>query len=234
LGFSSFHVYNGTGLNITGAEVSCNTSAIWHYPNRTVNCSNLGECGQVPSVPKVPFTGNIGINLASECNKQYPCGFRIDLTGVPDNVASPALEVWLLENNVPIMDIYRGEKWDEIDGFVNFNEPLPHYSDSCPLVLTHKGYAFGRSVIHSPQDTEATITFGYLNDGKIWLNGEDLTTTEHNHFRSESIDVKLRKGKNEVIVRLTNGGVDGGEFGMWTMAFNVRLPDGTLLRPECE
>lgn len=128
------------------------------------------------------------------------------------------------------IDSKQWKKWHEIDGFVNFNEPLPHYSDSCPLVRTHKGYAFGRSVIHSPRDTEATITFGYLNDGKIWLNGEDLTTTEHSHWRSESIDVKLRKGKNEVIVRLSNA----GEYGMWTMAFNVRLPDGTLLRPECE
>jgi putative membrane-bound dehydrogenase-like protein len=65
--------------------------------------------------------------------------------------------------------------------------------------------------IESPADQEATLLLGTDDAAKLWLNGE-LVYTNRQHRpaapEQDKVTVKLKKGKNTILLKITNG--DGG------------------------
>ena len=82
--------------------------------------------------------------------------------------------------------------------------------------------------VESPVDQEATVQIGTDDCGKLWVNGT-LVYTNRKHLAAtpaaESVKVKLKKGKNTLLLKITNG---DGPHGFYFML----LADEELKRLE--
>jgi hypothetical protein len=67
------------------------------------------------------------------------------------------------------------------------------------------------------QKKTVTLQFGFDNWMKIWLNGKPVTTLKHdNGFTVAEVPVTLKKGENQLVIRLSNS--NNVEWRCW--AFN--------------
>ncbi len=75
---------------------------------------------------------------------------------------------------------------------------------------------YGFTYIDSPEDMDATFAFGTDDGVKMWLNGEEiyfLNIGRPYSAKSDHVAVKLKKGTNTLLVKVHQGGGDGG-FGV--------------------
>jgi HEAT repeat protein len=84
-----------------------------------------------------------------------------------------------------------------------------------------------RSTITAPRELEARLELGSDDAVKAWLNG----TLVHAHYTSRSLEVasdrvnvRLREGPNELLIKVVNQG------GPWGFSCRLRAADGSLLR----
>lgn len=116
-------------------------------------------------------------------------------------------------------------------GFVDFNSTLEwNVNTSIPVKIWYSraGYAF--TTIISESDREAVLTFGSNSQIKVFLNKEKIYSTDNarNALQDQdTVRVKLKKGANELIVRVLNTHTNLGLafFGMikWEWGFYARL-----------
>lgn len=75
---------------------------------------------------------------------------------------------------------------------------------------------YGFTYIDSPEDMDATLAFGTDDGVKMWLNGEEiyfLNIGRPYSAKSDHVAIKLKKGANTLLVKVYQGGGDGG-FGV--------------------
>ena len=65
------------------------------------------------------------------------------------------------------------------------------------------------------------------------MNGEDgIDLGHHDAFRSRTVPVDLKKGRNTIVLKLSN--TVGSNYGGWAFAFRGTLADGRVLLPRAE
>jgi putative membrane-bound dehydrogenase-like protein len=85
-------------------------------------------------------------------------------------------------------------------GYVDLQQHYAGHSDQIVSYLYRE--------IESPADQDATVQIGTDDGGKLWVNGA-LVYTNRKHEAAkpaaDSVKVKLKKGKNTVLLKITNG-----------------------------
>lgn len=85
-------------------------------------------------------------------------------------------------------------------GYVDLQQHFAGHSDQIVSYLYRE--------IESPADQEATVQIGTDDCGKLWVNGALVyTNRKHEAARpaADSVKVKLKKGKNTILLKITNG-----------------------------
>ena len=77
--------------------------------------------------------------------------------------------------------------------------------------------AYARTIIESGEERSAQIRIGFDDWLTVWLNGEKLGTFRHDHgFEAISVPARLKKGDNELMVKLSN--FENITHGCWAMS----------------
>jgi len=114
------------------------------------------------------------------------------------------------EQDIDMNKTYQGKgdkdvKWEKLsdkyaDGFVNLEEI---FEDNRYTV------AYGLTTVISPAEREAQLRIGSDDDVKVWLNGEPVWKYKHRWgpatIDRDIVNVKLNKGKNSIMVKVTQG-----------------------------
>jgi hypothetical protein len=90
-------------------------------------------------------------------------------------------------------------------------------SDSC---------AYAKTVITSDRAQPAVLELGSDDGVKVWLNGEVVHENDVARslaLRSDRVSVDLNKGRNTLMIKVTQGGGD------WAFAARLRDPEGLRL-----
>ena len=83
------------------------------------------------------------------------------------------------------------------------------------------------------EETAANIRLTWDDRLVLRVNGGDPIDLGHQDaFRSRTVPVDLRKGRNTIVVKLSN--TVGSNYGGWAFAFCVTLPDGSVVLPRAE
>lgn len=75
--------------------------------------------------------------------------------------------------------------------------------------------AYLRTWIVSPDEREVTIAYGTDDGSRLWINGESVIEDPTNHSADplqHLFPVTLRPGRNEVLLKVANGGGDFGAY----------------------
>lgn len=85
----------------------------------------------------------------------------------------------------------------------------------------HHCAADASTVIASEKARKATLVLAFDDWAKIWLNGEPVTTLKHEQgVETAEIPIRLKKGENELTVRLSNA--DNLEWRCWAFSCVVK------------
>jgi len=116
-------------------------------------------------------------------------------------------------------------------GFVDFNKTIQwNVNTKVPIKIwfTRAGYAF--TTIESESDKEVLLTLGSNSQVKVFLNRERIFSSDNirNALKDQdTIRIKLKKGKNDLIVKVFNTHKNNGiaYFGVinWEWGFYSRL-----------
>lgn len=113
-------------------------------------------------------------------------------------------------------------------GFVDLNHyfrcAAPGVGKTCP------GAAVARAVIHAPADTRAALRIGWDDRLVLTAGGRRFEPAFHPCFRAEDFEVALRRGPNEIVLKLSN--TPGTNHGGWVFSFSARDESGRVLRPD--
>jgi hypothetical protein len=72
---------------------------------------------------------------------------------------------------------------------------------------------YGFTYLNSPEDMDAVLSLGSDDGVAVWLNDVEVFRYEINRpysSKSDHAPVKLRKGTNRLLVKVAQGGGDGG------------------------
>ena len=86
--------------------------------------------------------------------------------------------------------------------------------------------AFLKAQVWAPRDLEARLEIGSDDGVKVWLNGQvvhDKDVPRSFRLNEDKVPVKLKKGWNELLVKIVQGGGD------WSGAVRIRAADGARL-----
>lgn len=116
-------------------------------------------------------------------------------------------------------------------GFIDFKKTLEwNVNTQIPVKIWYSRAGYAYTTIVSDTDKEAVLTFGSNSQSKIYLNKEVVYTSSaaRNALQDQdSIRIKLKKGKNELIIRVNNTHTNLGLafFGVvkWEWGFYARL-----------
>jgi hypothetical protein len=122
----------------------------------------------------------------------------------------------------------RWSRFDALRNFVDFRHTCRPASRG--VSPSHPGAAVARCRLHSPCDAHANVTLAWDDEMILRVNGTACQLGNHRAFRAKSLEIPLRKGDNDIIVKLSN--THGSNWGGWCFAFNATLPDGTVLLPR--
>lgn len=115
-------------------------------------------------------------------------------------------------------------------GFVDFNHvDRPHVRG---VGVHHRDViAVARGVLNTDHAAKAEIRLSWDDRAVLQVNGEKpIDLGVHRHFRTRSIPINLRAGKN--VVALTVSNTQGTNHGGWCFAFCCRGADGEVILPE--
>jgi len=93
------------------------------------------------------------------------------------------------------------------------------------IAPSRNAVAYAYAVITAPRDTETTMGLGSNDGAKVWVNGELVFSHHIGRLavpNQESFPVKLRAGKNAVLVKIENWGA------RWELYLSVQDPDKLL------
>jgi hypothetical protein len=118
-----------------------------------------------------------------------------------------------------------------IHGFVDFNHL--HRPGTRGVGTHHRAKAAEAvTVIDAPADLVAKVRLAWDGRAVLRVNGTATEFSHNPHFRQRTVDVPLKKGRNDVSVLLSND--TGTNHGGWAFAFRATAPDGTILVPHAE
>jgi hypothetical protein len=131
------------------------------------------------------------------------------------------------------MDVLPPNGWKQRSanhGFVDFNHAFrPHKRG---VGVHHEDVAANAfTILEAPRDMTVRIRVAW--DDRLVLRVNDqppIDMGQHDFFRLEVVPVELRKGPNDVMVKLSN--TRGLNHGGWTFAFQATAPDGEILLPS--
>lgn len=122
-------------------------------------------------------------------------------------------------------------KRDALHGFVDFGHV--HRPARRGAGVFHEGAASARCVLHAPQDLAARFRLAWDDRLVLRVNdGKPIDLGHRNHFGKREVDVALKKGKNVVVITLSN--TRNFNHGGWAFAFRATAPDGSVLLPAAE
>jgi len=116
-------------------------------------------------------------------------------------------------------------------GFLDFGHV--HHPERRGAGVFHEGAASARCVLHALQD--GTARFQLAWDDRLVLrvnDGQPLDLGHHNNFGKQELNVSLKKGKNVVVVTLSN--TRNFNHGGWAFALRATAADGSVLIPRTE
>lgn len=115
-------------------------------------------------------------------------------------------------------------------GFIDFN----HYfrPTTRGVGQHHTGVAaFAQCQLSTPKTTVASIQLAWDDELVFRLNDQSPKSLgQHDTFRTETIDVELAEGSNNLTVTLSNE--SGSNHGGWTFAFRCETTEGHILLPQ--
>ncbi len=100
---------------------------------------------------------------------------------------------------------------DVLNGFINLGEGL------------NWGVAYAFTTVTSPDEREVQFRFDSDDQGKVWLNGEEVfvnTGTYAAQIDRDTIPVTLKKGKNSILVKVCE------QTGGWGFYLRITDPNG--------
>lgn len=87
------------------------------------------------------------------------------------------------------------------------------------------------TTLHAPRDTAAKLYLTWDDRAIVRLNNDaPIDGGNHTDFRQRSFDVKLKRGENRLVLKLSN--TRGTTWGTWCFAFKAVLSDGKTLIPR--
>jgi len=117
----------------------------------------------------------------------------------------------------------KGVKWKPIvatgrqPGVVDLNKLVAHRTN-CSAYL--------KAQVWAPADMEARLEIGTDDGVKVWLNGQvvhNMDVPRSLEINADKVKVALKKGWNELLLKVTQGGGD------WSACCRVRAVDGSKL-----
>jgi putative membrane-bound dehydrogenase-like protein len=141
------------------------------------------------------------------------------IAGAFDNGAEDAgLEkVFPPEKSVDLKESYPGGKSGAVKWRVVNAEPGTGYVDLRKFLAgdSDNAVSYVYREVESPADQEATFLLGTDDCAKLWINGE-LVYTNRAHRAAvpeeDTVKTKLKKGKNTLLMKITNGDGDHGFY----------------------
>jgi hypothetical protein len=120
-------------------------------------------------------------------------------------------------------------KQSAMHGFVDFGHV--HRPEKRGAGVFHEGGASARCVLTAPDDLTARFRISYDDRLVLRVNDQKPIDLGHrNNFGSRELDVSLKKGKNEVVVTLSN--TRNFNHGGWAFSFLATTPEGQVLVPR--
>ena len=125
------------------------------------------------------------------------------------------------ENKINLDKVYPGAdgtvSWEKTStsesGYLNLVNLLYEHPEDHPEDLRALAYAYTQ--IESPDDRSAKITIGSNDGAKVWVNG-NVVYNEHVARGAVAdqafVDVKLKKGKNDILAKVENLGNNWGLY----------------------
>ena len=140
---------------------------------------------------------------------------------------------WLTEGSRELgRDVARWKKRLALRGFVDFNHVFRPHILGTPS-NSRDAAAIARCVLEVTEDTTVSLRLAWDDRLILRVNAEDPIDLEHHDaFRSQTIQVDLKKGQNVIVLKLSN--TLGSNYCGWTFAFRATLPDGSVLIPYAE
>ena len=140
---------------------------------------------------------------------------------------------WLTEGSRELdRDVPRWKQQRALRGFVDFNHVFRPHILGTPS-HSRDAAAIARCVLEVTEDTTANIRLAWDDRLILRVNGsERIDLGHHDAFRSQTVDVDLKKGQNVIVLKLNN--TLGSNYCGWTFAFRATLPDGSVLIPRAE
>jgi hypothetical protein len=133
------------------------------------------------------------------------------------------------------MDALPPEGWKRraaYHGFVDFSHAFrPHQRGVGVHYDNAAANAF--TILNAPREMTARLRLAW--DDRLLLRINDqppLDLGRHDSLRARAVNVKLRKGPNFVMVKLSN--THGLNHGGWAFAFQATGPEGQVLLPAVE
>lgn len=87
-------------------------------------------------------------------------------------------------------------------------------------------------MLDAPADMMAKVRLAWDGSAVMRVNGTATEFNHNAHFRQRTVEVPLKKGRNNVSVLLSND--TGTNHGGWAFAFRATAPDGSILVPKAE
>jgi hypothetical protein len=140
---------------------------------------------------------------------------------------------WLTEGSRELgRDVPRWKKRLAFRGFVDFNHVFRPHILGTPS-NSRDAAAIARCVLEVAENTTGCIRLAWDDRLILRVNAEDsIDLGHHDAFRSQTIEVDLKKGRNVIVLKLSN--TLGSNYCGWTFAFRATLPDGSVLIPHAE
>ena len=140
---------------------------------------------------------------------------------------------WLTEGSRELgRDVARWKKRFALRGFVDFNHVFRPYILGTPG-NSRDAAAIARCILEVTEDITASIRLVWDDRLILRVNGDErIDLGHHDAFRSQTVQVNLKKGQNVIVLKLSN--TVGSNYCGWTFAFRATLPDGSVLIPRAE
>jgi hypothetical protein len=115
-------------------------------------------------------------------------------------------------------------------GFVDFNHSFRPRRRGVGVFYDGKA-AVARTLIEAPEDLTAEFRLAWDDQLILRINNDPpLDLGQQEAFRPKSIPVKLHKGLNTVLVKLSN--TRGSNHGGWVFNLRATTPEGMILTPK--
>lgn len=97
---------------------------------------------------------------------------------------------------------------------------------------THAGVAVARCQLDAPAAGDGIFRLSWDDHLVLHLNGTRHDLGHHTAFRSQTVELPLQAGPNELVLKLSN--TRGSNHGGWAFALHAATATGTRLLPQAE